>query len=108
MLPRKKNPSYFQLRNLKAETLAQHARKYSAEDQVDAGAIALNYAWYKAQMATNKKSRGANWATAQNALKLLEGDMNAPKLTNFYLSQHLDRERLSDDNQEFLERMIGV
>ncbi|MFQ3628615.1 MAG: ImmA/IrrE family metallo-endopeptidase [Cyanobacteriota bacterium] len=104
----KTNPSYFQLRNLKAETLARYAEDYSAQDQVDSGAIALNYAWYKAHMAADQTAKRASWATAQSALKILEKNANAPKLINHYLRQSLDLEQLSEDNQEFLERMIEV
>ncbi|MEB3233679.1 MAG: ImmA/IrrE family metallo-endopeptidase, partial [Leptolyngbyaceae bacterium] len=106
----KTNPCYYQLRHFKAEELAQYAKKKGQPDRIDPGSIILNYAWYKAEMDPNKRSKQICWATAQKALNYLAGeaDANAPKLINGWLSPYLDRDRLSNDNQEFLERMVDM
>lgn len=104
----KTNPCYFQLRNLTADKLADFSLQSSVSDHVDSGAIALNYAWYKTKIAADDKGRRITWATASKALNILEGNAHAPELINSSLSQYLELERLSDDNQEFLKLMIGV
>jgi hypothetical protein len=77
---------------VKAESLALSAREKAKRDHNDPGAIAWNYGWYK-------KNR---FGVARKAVNLIEKNENAPKMINQQLSQLLDWDCLSEDNQEYL------
>jgi Zn-dependent peptidase ImmA (M78 family) len=106
----KKEADYSIPSKLASAALVNYAQECSEKDAVDPSAVILNYAWHKANLATTKRERGIVWATATNSLKVLEESVSAPLVTiNSYLTQqHLDWDRLSDDNQEYLELMIEV
>lgn len=90
------------------EQLASEAQKTSTRDSIDPGVIALNFAWNKANQAQTKHDKSIVWATALKALKIIEGDANAPAIINSYLDRYLDWEKLSQDNQEYLAAMTGL
>jgi Zn-dependent peptidase ImmA (M78 family) len=90
------------------EQLATSALAISKRDQVDPGVVTLNFAWSKANQARSEKEKGIAWATGTKALKMLEAKANAPAQINAYLHHHLDWEKLSDDNQEYLKSMLKL
>ncbi|MEO0458921.1 MAG: ImmA/IrrE family metallo-endopeptidase [Cyanobacteria bacterium P01_A01_bin.114] len=93
---------------LKAETLAQRAQQFAKESQNDPGVIALNIAWNRAQRSRTKKDASIAWATGKKALKILEGDSNAPHQINQNLMDCVDGETLGRDNSEYLTTMLGL
>ncbi|MBC6420979.1 MAG: ImmA/IrrE family metallo-endopeptidase [Hormoscilla sp. SP5CHS1] len=90
-------------RNLTGEQLAAYAKQISSRDGVDTGTVALNYAYNKAKMAATQEKEKKAWGTASKALKLLEGDVNAPTEINRYALKDLNLERLDIDSQDYLE-----
>jgi Zn-dependent peptidase ImmA (M78 family) len=93
---------------VKGEELAASALAISARDAIDPGVIALNFAWSKANQAKTQKEKNIAWATGTKALKLIEGETDAPAQINSYLSHNLDWNKLSDDNQEYLKTMLKI
>jgi hypothetical protein len=89
----KSDMCYATPRNFNGIQLADYAQRISSRDRVDPGVVALNYGWNK-----------QHWGVANNALKLLEHDANAPAHINQYLSQYLDLDRLDVDSQDYLAR----
>jgi Zn-dependent peptidase ImmA (M78 family) len=81
-----------------AERLAESAMEKSKRDRVDAGAIVWNYGWYKR----------SHFPASRKAAGLIEKNANAPQLINRYLSQAIDWESLSSDNQEYLSLALGL
>jgi len=104
----RKNASYYSLKNLNAPALTQYAQNYAESDRVDAGAVVLNHSWYKAQIAKDNEEKAIAWKIARASLKSVEKQSNAPAYINSYLVDTLDWENLSDDTQEFLERMTEI
>jgi hypothetical protein len=88
----KSDQVYYFPQSMKAESLALSAREKAKRDHNDPGAIAWNYGWYK-------KNR---FGVARKAVNLIEKNENAPKMINQQLSQLLDWDCLSEDNQEYL------
>ncbi|HEY9876817.1 MAG TPA: ImmA/IrrE family metallo-endopeptidase [Leptolyngbyaceae cyanobacterium] len=89
-------------KSFNGEALAQYAQKKGIEDNVDPGVVANNYGWYAKQAGFDR------WGAVANALKILEPDANAPIAINQYLNQQLNWDRLSDDNQEYLEAALNL
>ncbi|MEG5057406.1 MULTISPECIES: ImmA/IrrE family metallo-endopeptidase [unclassified Microcoleus] len=77
--------------------LATYVQKIGKQDQVDPGALALNYAW---QM--------KDWAAGLGALKRIEPQANASALINGYMAENIDWERLDEDSQDYLKLVTGV
>ncbi|MEB3175164.1 MAG: ImmA/IrrE family metallo-endopeptidase [Cyanobacteriota bacterium] len=85
------------------EDLAQFAREKAVKDNVNPASIVLNHAWR--QDSQNDKTA---WAIAQQAIKALEdGAESAIQLIKAYLEQGLDWDLLSDDNCEYLEKLVA-
>lgn len=89
---------YYFPHSMTAERLAKSAAEKAKRDQNDPGAIAWNYGWY----------RRSHFPVARKAARILEQGANAPSLINQHLSQQLDWERLSDDNQEYLTLALNL
>ncbi|MBD2139647.1 ImmA/IrrE family metallo-endopeptidase [Anabaena sp. FACHB-1237] len=77
--------------------LARVARQLANKDRVQAGALALNYAWQRNE-----------WNIGVGALKILEPRPNAPVIVNRYLEKGLDWESLDPDSEEYLKFVTGV
>ncbi len=91
---------------LSGETLAQESKKIASSVQVSPGLITWNIAWTRAQRAKTRKEEGIAWATAENAIKVLEPQGDGPHDINQHPLKHLDWQRLSDDNQQYLSKML--
>lgn len=89
------------------EQLAGYAQSISQRAQVAPGVVALNYAYGTAKMAKTEPEKALILATANQALKLIEGETNAARLINYYLAKNLDLDRLDEDSQAYLELIIG-
>lgn len=76
--------------------LAHAARTIGHEQRVDPGHIVLNYAH-----SMNKSF----FPVAQNALKILEPNANAPALIGKVMAEKLDWSQLPEDSNEFLMRI---
>jgi hypothetical protein len=86
------------LKGVYPSQLAKSAMSEGLRDKVNPAAIVLNYAWYTQE-----------WANAQKAIKTLEKNpLQAKDLINSYLEQGLDWDLLSDDNCEYVERIVGL
>lgn len=103
----KPDMTYYKIQNFSGEELAGYSQAISERDRVDPGVVALNYAWIKAQRTNNKEKKGIIWATAQKALKIIEGDVKASIQINDYIRKYLDFERLDIDSQDYLEAVIA-
>ncbi|GAB1544607.1 hypothetical protein NUACC21_72830 [Scytonema sp. NUACC21] len=99
----KPDMGYYTPRYFTGEQLAAYAQQISARDDVDPGVVVLNYAWSRTNRTAIKKDQQIIWATATKALKIIEGDVDAPKQINRYVQQHLDLDRLDEDSQDYLE-----
>jgi Zn-dependent peptidase ImmA (M78 family) len=89
--------------------LLGYAIKQAEIDIVNPASIVLNHGWYKKNAASTKKSKKIVWAVSQKAItELEEGTVSAIKLINSYLQQGLDWDLLSDDNCEYVERIVGL
>jgi len=93
---------------LSGEELASNSDELGTRDCVSSGVVALNISWNRANRANQPKDKGIIWATAKNALKILEPDANAPQQINHYLTTNLDWEKLGDENQDYLATMLGL
>jgi Zn-dependent peptidase ImmA (M78 family) len=94
---------------ISGEKLAQLALDISRnEKNVEPGSIVMNISWHKVSRAATNNEKKIIWATARKALKIIEGDVNAPVTINSYLNNYLDWSKLNDDNQEYLALMTGV
>jgi len=89
---------YYFPHSMTGEQLATIARDKAARDQVDPGAIAWNYGWYKK----------THFGVARKAAGILEPGVSAPRLINQSLVQQLDWDRLGEDNQEYLTRALNL
>ncbi len=103
-----KDAKYCDLPNFNAHSLTQYALDCAKADRVDAGAVVLNHAWCQARKSTTPEQKRRAWSIARTALKNIETQANAPAQINSYLIKSIDWENLSDDTQEFLERMTGI
>lgn len=102
----RRNASYETQTNLDLKSLKSYAKTCSRSDRVDPALIVLNYAWFKANSVDTNKAKGDVWKIANVLLSNFEeSDLTAPQLINYQLEKYLDWENLSNDNQEFLERM---
>lgn len=91
-----------------SDQLVSIAEQLGDRDLVNAGVVALNITWNRANRAQNQKDKGIIWATAKNSLKILEPDQNAPQEINSYLEANLDWEKLGEENQDYLATMLGL
>ena len=85
---------YTAAKYLRAEELAQAARKRGKEDQVYPGVIALNYAW-------NRRF----FAVGNATLNLLEPKTNPIELMRQKMCANIDLDRLSEETSAYLVRM---
>ena len=90
------------------DQLASQAEEWGNRDRVSAGVVALNIAWNRANRVSDPKDKGIIWATAKNALKVLEPSPNAPQQINHYLAANLDWEKLGEENQDYLATMLAL
>ena len=105
----RKDASYDCLENLNPQSLIAYATAKSKSDTVVPMLVILNYAWFKAKKAASKEAKSAVWKIANKALvKIEDKNITASKLINRELEKRLAWDILSDDNQEFLERMTGI
>jgi Zn-dependent peptidase ImmA (M78 family) len=105
----RKNAIYKNQTNLDLKSLKSYVKACSVQDHVDPALVILNYAWFKATSADTNKAKGDVWKVANVLLSNFEeSEITAPQLINYQLGKHLDWENLSNDNQEFLERMTKV
>lgn len=104
------NKSYNSFKKfISADELVQLAFNVSTiEKEIEPGAVVMNISWHRVNRAETKKEKNIIWATARKALKIIEGDVNAPVKINSYLNNHLDWSKLNDDNQEYLALMTGL
>ncbi|WP_072619874.1 ImmA/IrrE family metallo-endopeptidase [Spirulina major] len=79
-------------RTLNQKTLFNKAQRLGKEQNLDPGALILNYGW-----------QTGNWGCAMAALKRLEPNANAPTQINAYYQSHLIN--LDDDSREYLEQV---
>jgi Zn-dependent peptidase ImmA (M78 family) len=92
------SPDYSRLKGVYPSKLAKSAECEGLRAQVNPASIVLNYAWYTQE-----------WRKAQEAIKTLEkGTLQATDLINSYLEKGLDWDLLSDDNCEYVERIVGL
>lgn len=77
--------------------LAVQAKRLASQYGVAPETICLNYAW-----------KTQDWVTGMAALKKFEKHANAPALINTHLAEHLDREKLDRDSQEYLRLVTGA
>lgn len=103
------NKSYDSFKKfISGDQLAQLALRISHFENVDPGSVTMNISWHRVSRATNKQEEKIIWATARKALKVIEGNVNAPVKINSYLNNHLDWSKLNDDNQEYLALTTGL
>lgn len=98
---------YYTPRILSGDNLASYAQKISTRDDVDPGVVVLNSAWSKARLAETEEERGIIWATAFKALKIIEGNADAPTQINRYVQTYLDLDSLDGDSQDYLELALA-
>ena len=98
---------YYTPRIFSGDSLAIYAKIISARDDVDPGVVVLNSAWSKASLAATEEERGIIWATAFKALKIIEGNADAPTQINRYVQKYLNLDRLDGDSQDYLELVIA-
>lgn len=103
----KPDMGYYTPRVFSGDSLATYAQGISARDNVDPGVVVLNSAWSKANRAVTEKERQIIWATAFKALKIIEGDADAPTKINRYVQKYLDLDRLDGDSQDYLELAVA-
>ncbi len=103
LLIEKSDITYYTPRRFNGKQLAEYGQKMLRRDNVDPGVVILNYAWNKATQAATKEEKNIAWATASRALKIIEGDINAPQLINSLAQKYLDFDRLDTDSQDYLE-----
>lgn len=104
------NANYYKyissINRISGDYLANIAQNYSSQtENVSPHSIILNYSWYRYE--DGKDSKGLVWSTAKAALKILEENGDAPKIINNTFKESLDWEKLSEDNQEYLELMTS-
>jgi Zn-dependent peptidase ImmA (M78 family) len=105
----RKNASYYCQENLNPSSLVSYANVFSEIETVHPASVILNYAWFKGKMAVSERAKSAVWAIANKALAEFEDkNITASQIINRELQKRLVWETLSDDNQEFLERMTGI
>jgi hypothetical protein len=97
---------YYTPRIFSGDSLATYAKGISARDKVDPGVVVLNSSWSKANWAVSENERQIIWATASKALKIIEGDADAPAQINNYVQKYLDLDRLDGDSQDYLELVL--
>lgn len=93
---------------LTGENLAMQAQQFAQESQNDAGVIALNIAWNRAQRARTKQDKQIAWATGKKALKILEHHSNTPQLINHHLCRAIQWDALREESQDYLKSMLNV
>lgn len=98
---------YYTPRIFSGDSLAIYAQRISTRDRVDPGVVVLNYAWNKAKRTATKKERNLTWGAANNALKIIEGEAEAPRQINRYSRKYLDLDRLDGDSQDYLELALA-
>jgi len=103
----KPDMGYYTPRFFSGDSLATYAQEISTRDNVDPGVVVLNSSWSKASLAATSSSRGIIWATASKALKIIEGDADAPTQINCYVQTYLDLDRLDGDSQDYLELALA-
>ena len=89
------------------EQLSELALNISNNENVDPGSVIMNISWHRYNRATTK-DKNVIWSTARKALKIIEGDVNAPVKINTSLKNYLDWTKLNEDNQEYLSSMTGL
>lgn len=99
----KPDMGYYTPRVFNGSRLATYAQQNSIRDNAAPGVVVLNYAWSKATRAVKKKELQIIWATAFKALKIIEGDADAPTHINRYVRTYLDLDKLDEDSQDYLE-----
>jgi Zn-dependent peptidase ImmA (M78 family) len=105
----KDDVNYMQPGFVTPNNLVSYAIKQAKKDIVNPASIVLNHGWYKKKAASTKKDKEIVWATAQRAImELEEGLESGTTLINSYLEQGLNWDLLSDDNCEYLERIVGL
>jgi len=72
-------------------------RPLANELRVDAGSLALMIAY-----------RDNSFAVASNALKIINPQPNAPNLIRIKMKEHLNFDKLSEEDLEFFERITGL
>lgn len=78
--------------------LIKHAtRKAEENPTIEIASIILNNAWHN-----------NNWGFANQALKKLDPLANGQQIINEYLAEKLDWDKFSDENYEYLEKVLGV
>lgn len=96
------------LKRLTGEQLAWQSRQLGQRDRVNAGVVALNISWNRAQRARTKKEAGIIWGVGSRALGLLEPDANAPRAINQVLCDQLDWECLGEEMADYLKSMLNL
>lgn len=92
---------------IEGQQLATYAQNISDRDNVSPGVVVLNYAWGKINRTAIKKDQHRIvWATANKALKIIEGDADAPKQINHYARKYLNLDKLDGDSQDYLELVL--
>lgn len=86
-----KSPVFDSTYNLRGQDLAEAARKFGSEHQIDPGTVALCYGYYKKL-----------FGSAQAALNILEQDQGAHQLIAQALQDHLDVDNLPESSERFL------
>ena len=94
------------LQKFTGEQLATYAQNISDRNDVSPGVVVLNYAWGKVNKTEIKKDQQIIWATANKALKIIEGDADAPKQINHYAQKYLNLDKLDGDSQDYLELVL--
>lgn len=84
---------------VKAEVLAEQAKKFAAEHQITPGAAVLNFTH-------NHPERP--WPLANATLRELRPDANAPEIIRSTLQERLDWASLPDESAKFLARVSGI
>ncbi|NCJ07047.1 ImmA/IrrE family metallo-endopeptidase [Synechococcales cyanobacterium C] len=87
-----KNKKLYNNEQLKQQLL----EKLKSDPTVDACALALNYAWHT-----------KNYGLANRAVQSLHCAEDGNIIINQFLEKHLDWDSLSDDNVDYLERILG-
>jgi Zn-dependent peptidase ImmA (M78 family) len=105
----KDNVNYMQPGFVTSDDLVAYAIKQAKRDIVNPASIVLNHGWYKKNAAPTKKKQEIAWGVAQKAInELEEGSVSSIELIHSYLENGLDWDLLSDDNCEYVERIVGL
>lgn len=91
--------------------LAQICKNYATQakdDNISPESIIMNYSWYRAEDKKNKNIKDIVWATANKALKIVGAKTNAPEIINTKFKESFDWDKLSEDNEEYLNIMTGL